>query len=153
MPKTIKFRGKTKMPLEELNDIHVEHEDGWFYGHLVMYGNTPYIVGDFIEVDQDYTINEFWVPVYPESVGQYTCLQDKNGKEIYEGDILKLVLVDWSDVQEDIFTVSSDNFVEDVCYLKAIVSHAKDVESETDSIEVIGNIYEHKHLLEERQHV
>ena len=84
---------------------------------------------------------------------EYTGLKDKNGKAIYEGDILKLVLVDWSDVQEDIFTVSSDNFVEDVCYLKAIVSHAKDVESETDSIEVIGNIYEHKHLLEEKKHV
>src|SRR5690625_4523728 len=139
MSREIKFRGKAKMSIGELDYMHFEHENGWFYGNIVMYGNTPYIVGDFIEVDTEYTVNEFWVAVHPESVGQFTGLKDKNGKEIYEGDIVRHA----SD--EGIYKVT---FEDGGFYVKNLFEYDFQTINEY-TIEVIGNIFEDKHLLKE----
>src|SRR5699024_8954343 len=150
----IKFRGKAKMSIEELNDMYFEHDNGWFYGNLVMYGDTPYIVGDFVEVDQEYTVNEFWVAVHPESVGQFTSLKDKNGTEIYEGDVVQYLKHKriYHDYENESAYVE---YNESKCRFElnkgkgnneTFCSFSK-FGTDDEQVEVIGNIYEHPHLL------
>lgn len=74
-----------------------------------------------------------------DTVGQFTGLLDKNGKEVYEGDIFRLPAT---------FVVEFDNGYFGLRepgsnYILLLLA-----EFYTDKIEVIGNIHEHPHLLD-----
>lgn len=65
MLENIKFRGKSR----ETNE--------WVYGHLLMFGAQPFIAGDLVEANDEYTHLEWWEPVHPNSVGQFTGLKEE----------------------------------------------------------------------------
>lgn len=71
---------------------------------------------------------------------QFTGMKDKNGKEIYEGDLLKT----WRSVGRGY----KENYIEDVHFSEITARwYPLDI-TVTEKCEVLGNIYEHPHLVE-----
>ena len=121
--RTIKFRA--------ISMCKGEH---WIYGDLRHYNRNPQI--------ERWTIHDpetgLETDVDEDTIGQFTGLYDKNGKEIYEGDIVQC--------GKDVCSVEYSNpFISFVLQYPFV--HFFGEISEAIAGEVIGNIYDNPELL------
>lgn len=109
----IKFRGK-----------RIDNGE-WVYGDLSQTKHKKFI-------DNDYDRAR----VFPETVGQYTGLRDKNGREIYEGDIVHC----WGgEYCQGFWEHNKTITIKDLIYDCFMIG-------EYEFIEVIGNVWENPEL-------
>ena len=120
----------------------------WIYGGVLQTNNWSDIsvVNDYegsLNEPPSCDVDSF--EVIPETIGQYTGLTDKNGKKIFEGDIVGY----YSDYRKeyDIGTVKYGNFNCSCCSgVYGWFFEGEDIR-EHSSYEVLGNIHDNPELL------
>jgi len=130
--------------LEDLDYNDVPHKGHFIYGNLIE-GNPndsiDAIVGNLIEVTDEYINTEWWCSIEKGSTEQYTGLKDANGKEIYVGDIVEVTSQYWGQLG-NIYKVEFNKG--EFCVKHELLSEI------SPSISIIGNVHENLDLLEEQ---
>lgn len=135
----IKFRGK---------DLDT---GDWFYGNYVKYNDDGQETHCIVSSERCKVSAELvFIEVDSETIGQFTGDCDKNGKDIYEGDILKAYFCGTSDVfgivryAESRFFVDDDYRRDEITAKSPLSAISKSVE-----FEVIGNVFDNPELLKQ----
>lgn len=122
--------------------------EGWYYQlkrsekivHYIVENPLPKLVG----------VKEY--EVYPTTVGQFTGLLDKNGKKIFEGDIVNHGYEndygEFYDHYKVIYSNTNTCFVLEAIYPCNPIKRLTKNNVKSQHTEVIGNIYDNPELLE-----
>jgi uncharacterized phage protein (TIGR01671 family) len=117
--------------------------NSFVYGNLVYVEEAYYIVPYTLEYDSENGREEpRYIPIIPETQGQYTGLKDKTGAEIYEGDIVTLSDED----DEEHFIIEWDENTARFIIIQQSLTYDFD-NYYGNNLEVIGNVYEDPELL------
>lgn len=144
MEREIKFRGK-RVDKEEFAFGDLLTGMGYKKGKFFILPHLSYYPSDCKSVDG--------YEVIPETIGQYTGLKDKNGKEIYEGDIVLTPFVD---------PIFGDMVGEDLCVKRQVKFNDSsfvvddgngfiylECFTRNNHIEIYGNIHDNPELLKD----
>lgn len=109
----------------------------WVESDSILYIDKSQVNERIISEFQLWVVNEGWV--YADTIGQFTGLLDKNGKKIFEGDIMKLGTGEIRFVFYGCTSFRHTNYGK----------YAKEFDNKDKGYEVIGNIYDNPELLED----
>lgn len=126
------------------------YDGKWLEGMLTARGKKVAQIGTFSDYGTHICCKSSYA-VIPRTVGQYTGLTDKNGKKVFEGDIVKCVALGNDHFQKGTKAVSVvENYMGNTClrldgkYLTGVTLYTISVDH---TVEVIGNIHDNPELL------
>lgn len=141
MNREIKFRGK-----------RIKNGE-WVYGDLLQKNSGRKVIMTNLHTwgDNPDDVEPYgeYITVDPNTVGQFTGMKDKNGKEIYEGDIVKTPLLDpiFGDILADAWCNALIRFNQGSFVVSYYNSHNIYLQDLCDKIELLGNIHDNPELL------
>lgn len=110
----------------------------WLYGFYLQNRGAHFVCPDEFAKDKSWDDYE----IGPETRGEYTGQKDKNGQEIYEGDVVATVVNGYRYVQEVVWSDIANGF--------SFRSHGcGPIFHKSSCMEVIGNIHDNPELLEQ----
>ena len=135
--RTIKFRARRK---------NGEWVVGNFIHHFATYFKTEERYSIFLPKPENDN-GGYWVEdIEPDTIGQFTGLKDENGKEIYEGDILKWEADTDNLLYAVIFNWGMFYASVEVCNQEVYGGFPLHALADEKGIEIVGNIYDNPEL-------